>query len=691
MKLPKKITIFVITFFVVLNVSSFVYMSQDTIAQYSKPINGGGMSPNASVYYSHWNETITIGMDGSLLVIEEMTFWLASGSYSYAYRNLKWDNFHDLNSWSIKSASGTPAIDSVNVEKEGVYINFYWEWDTTYVISGTLFTFILTYNVSSAMILNGNRDRLYWNVIGGEFDYSIYDISTRVIFPKEYATSEVRSTTYYQGKDPGDDEGTVYNADGHSQVVFHQSSVAPLESYTIDTDSPPAGIIMPFSWRVYLNNNWILVFAIGFLPYFLFFLIIFLVKGLDPKARVIPELNEVTIKKCTTCGYKDLRQVKFCPQCGSTFKTISETGPPSSLTPAEVGVLLDEKFDKIDFIAEFFYLAEQGYLKIVQIESGGEIYFQRTEKDFSYGGLSEFDKDLLQFIQKYSFDTVWMTEKDNDPKTPDKQIAVSVTSLTTIKTHITTLWTKKNIVYTKLSGGDTKYFTSNPEKIKSNYLSLTIFLGVGGGFLAYWAFGFFHLAGVIPIIVGLVISSLSGLLFARKMPKLTKFGAKEKASWLNYLQLLRGQLLGFPDPYEQFSFSMDHFAYLLVDPKFDLPVYLRRLSQQIKETPPLRTYDYITPYWYYYPGIMFYSHGGASRRLISGFDSMGRGFETFVSGISNMAESLPQAISNLSEGISSAISSMSESFTPPSSSGGRSGFGGGFSGGGGGGGGGGIG
>ncbi|MBN1327941.1 MAG: DUF2207 domain-containing protein [Candidatus Heimdallarchaeota archaeon] len=691
MNITRKLTTFIITFFVVLNVSSFVYISQNTVAQYSTPINGGGMNPNASVYYSHWNETIIIGMDGSLLIIEEMTFWLAAGSYSYAYRNLKWNNFHNLNSWSVKSATGTPTVAYINLVKEGVYINFYWEWYSTYVTSGTEFTFILTYNVSSAMILNGNRDRLYWNVIGGEFDYSIYDISTRVIFPTEHDVDDVRSTTYYQGKNPGDDEGTIYNADGHTQVVFHQNSVAPLESYTIDTDSPPAGIVMPFSWRVYLNNNWILVFTIGFLPYFLFFLVSFLVKGLDPKARIIPELNEVTIKKCTTCGYKDLRQVKFCPQCGSTFKTFSETGPPSSLTPAEVGVLLDEKFDKIDFIAEFFYLAEQGYLKIVQIETGGEIYFQQTEKTSFYGGLSEFDKDLLKFIGQYSYDTLWMTEKDDDPKTPDKQIAVRVTSLSTIKSHITSLWTKKNIVYAKLTGGETKYFTSNPEKIKNSYFGLTIFLGVIGAFLAFWAFDFFHLAGVIPIMVGIIISSLSGLIFARKMPKLTKFGVKEKASWLNYLQILRGQLLGFPDPYEQFNYSMDHFAYLLVDPKFNLPVYLKNLSKQIKETPPIRTYDYIAPYWYYYPGIMFYSQGGASRRLISGFDSMGHGFESFVSGISNMAESLPEAISNLSEGISSAISNMSESFTPPSSSGGSSGFGGGFSGGGGGGGGGGIG
>ena len=149
--------------------------------------------------------------------------------------------------------------------------------------------------------------------------------------------------------------------------------------------------------------------------------------------------------------------------------------------------------------------------------------------------------------------------------------------------------------------------------------------------------------------------------------------------------------MGFPDPYEQFNFSMDHFSYLLIDPKFNLPSHLKHISQEISSRPPPDNFHFITPYWYFYPRIYLPRHGGLRHRPIRGFDRAGRGFESVVSGISNMAESLPRAISNMAEGLTSAISNMSESFTPPSSSGGSSGFGGGFSGGGGGGGGGGIG
>ncbi|NHJ41171.1 MAG: DUF2207 domain-containing protein, partial [Asgard group archaeon] len=578
-------------------------------------------------------------------------------------------------------------INYYRMDKESGYIKFYWEWSRLTVPTGTEFTFILTYNVSSAMDLRGERDRVYWNVIGGEFEYSIYDIDTLVIFPQLFNISDVRSTTYYQGTGSGDDEGTVVTIDGKTAVAFHQNSVAALESYTIDADTPPSGIIMPFSIRVYLNQNWVLVVSMGFVPIFLFFILAFLIKGLDPKVKAIPTLNEVAMKKCNQCGYKDIRKIKYCSQCGEEMITISEIGPPGNLTPAEVGTLLDEKFDKIDFVAEFFYLAEQGFLKIVQLEDGKEIYFQRTEKNSYYGHLSKFDKEILDFVDRYSYESIWYrTEGEKVSEVP-----IEVTSLSTIKSHIQTLWGSKEDIYKKLSGGDTKFFESNPDRIRSRYFGLAIAFGFLGSLAAYGLGELFNITNLSLAIIGVVVASLIGLLLSRFMPKLTKLGAKQKASWQSYLQLIRGQMLGFPDPYEQFNFSMDHFSYLLIDPKFDLPRHLKYISRNIGKQPPPRDFHFITPYWYYYPYIYYPRTRGIGSRSISGFDRLGRGFDSVVDGISNIAESLPQAISNMAEGLTNAISNMSESFTPPSSSGGGSGFGGGFSGGGGGGGGGGIG
>jgi hypothetical protein len=658
-----------------------IFLATQSILGTTKPKDDIHYLPTA-ITYSHWNENITVGMDGSLLIVEEMTFNLPAGSYGFAYRNLKYKGFHDVTTWSI--GSGDVTLTYHKLTKEEGYVKFYWEWNRHYVSEGTEYTFVLTYNISSAMDLRGNRDRVYWNVIGGEFDYWIYDINTIIIFPNEFNASDVNSTTYYQGSDPGDDEGTVTTIDNKTAVIFHQDSVAPLESYTVDADTPPSGIIMPFSMRVYLNQNWAIVVITGFVPIFLFFLIAFLIKGLDPRVKVIPTLNEVAIKKCSTCGFKESRQIKFCSQCGEPMATITEVGPPNNLTPAEVGTLLDEKFDKIDFVAEFFYLAEKGYLKIVQLADDDEIYFQRTDKNQHYGYLSKFDKEILEFVERYSYESIWYRTEGEKVK----EIPVEVTSLTTIKSHIQSLWNHKDDIYKKLSGGETKYFESNPEKIRSRFFGLSLFFGIGLSILAFFAGELLFITNLKLSIIGIAAASLFGLIISRFMPKLTKNGAKLKASWQSYLQLIRGQMLGFPDPYEQFNFSMDHFSYLLIDPKFDLPNHLKHISKKIRKTPPSRTFHFITPYWYYYPGIHF---GSSGQRTISGFDRLGRGFQATVDGISNLAESLPQAISNMAEGLTNAISNMSESFTPPSSSGGGSGFGGGFSGGGGGGGGGGIG
>ncbi|NHJ46655.1 MAG: DUF2207 domain-containing protein [Asgard group archaeon] len=672
---------------ILLYLTSFVVITKDSFGKQITPNIDPQMYTNSSVKYSDWNQNITVGMDGSLLIVEEMTFWLPAGSYGFAYRDLLYKGFHDVSSWSIISGPGAPSVTSHKMEKESGYVKFYWEWSRHSVIEGTTYTFILTYNVSSAMDLRGNRDRVYWNVIGGEFDYWIYDIDTTVIFPQEFNESDVRSTTYYQGSGPGDDEGTVTTIDNKTAVVFHQDSVAPLQSYTVDADAPPSGIDMPFSIRVYLNQSWIIVVLMGFVPIFLFFIIAFLVKGIDPRVKAIPTLNEVAMKKCAQCGYKDNRKIKFCSQCGEEMKTITEIGPPNNLTPAEVGTLLDEKFDKIDFVAEFFYLAEKGYLKIVQLEDDDEIYFQRTEKNTQYGYLSKFDQEILEFVERYSYESIWYRTEGKKVN----EVPVEVTSLSSIKSHIQSLWTHKKDIYKKLSGGETKYFEANPDRIRSRYFGLALFLGIGLSFLAYVIGEWFFISNLKLGIIGIAIASLIGLILSQFMPKLTKSGAKLKASWQSYLQLIRGQMIGFPDPYEQFSFSMDHFSFLLIDPKFDLPNHLKHISKKIRSQPPPGNYHFVTPYWYYYPYIHYPRRGIIGQRPISGFDRMGQGFSTAVDGISNLAESLPAAISNLAEGLTNAISDMSESFTPPSSSGGSSGFGGGFSGGGGGGGGGGIG
>ena len=149
----------------ILNFCSFLLLTRSSLQINSKyPIEKDQLRING-YYYSNWNQNITIGMDGSLLIVENMTFKLEAGSYSYAYRELKWRNFNDVTYWNIKSNSGTPAINYYQMDKDNQYIKFYCEWTRISVPTNTYFTFILTYNVSSAMDLRGNRDRVYWNVI----------------------------------------------------------------------------------------------------------------------------------------------------------------------------------------------------------------------------------------------------------------------------------------------------------------------------------------------------------------------------------------------------------------------------------------------------------------------------------------------------------------------------------------------
>jgi uncharacterized membrane protein YgcG len=677
--------------------SSITFLPFLTNVKGKNPDNIGG---NYSIkggtlnHFSNWDVTIEIGMDGSIEVNESITYNVGPGSYSQANRWITWDKFHDINYFTVDSGPNTPHINSVVLEKTTEQIEIYWYYDLVSVGYSTTkdLTFNIIYNVSCAMDLRGNRDRLYWNVVGDDIPVNVLDIDTTVYLPKLYDQSkedEIQSRTYYLGEDHGDDDGSVGNDGSQTFVTFSQSQTIAYESYTIDISAPPAGINMPFSWRVYLNQNAIISILLGLVPMVLFYGGYFLIIGKDPWVNVVPKLNDTLIKKCQQCGYKDLRtNIEYCPLCGGKVVNVSEVGPPNDLTPAEVGTLLDNKMDKTDFVAEVFYLAEQGYLKIIQTPESNEMYFMKTQLSPRYGHLPRFDKELLTTILDNAIDTICFTSSGEDAR----EIPIEVTSLSTIKSVGTEIWNKRSEVYKKLSGGETKYFTRNPETVKGGSfmmaLGLTFFLSIGLFFLRQ----VIYVRALGYSIFGVIIAGVLGIALSFKMPKLTKEGAKVKASWENYLQLLRGKSVSFPDPYEQFSFSMDHFSYLLVCPNFKLPKHLQRITEDIRYRKPPRSYRYVSPYWFYYPGIYYpSSRRHPSSRTISGIDSMGRGFESIVDGISNMAESLPNAISGLAEGLSGAISDMSESFVAPSSSGGSSGFGGGSSGGGGGGGGAGIG
>ena len=98
----------VLVFLISIQIATLYFMTNNTIAKLAQP-GTDGLKTNG-YYYSHWNQIINVGMDGSLLIEEEMTFHLDAGSYGFAFRDLKWRSFHDVVSWSIVSGPGTPSV-----------------------------------------------------------------------------------------------------------------------------------------------------------------------------------------------------------------------------------------------------------------------------------------------------------------------------------------------------------------------------------------------------------------------------------------------------------------------------------------------------------------------------------------------------------------------------------------------------
>jgi len=77
---------------------------------------------------------------------------------------------------------------------------------------------------------------------------------------------------------------------------------------------------------------------------------------------------------------------------------ITEYTAPDNLTPAEVGLILDQKVTGRDLTAEFIYLTQRGYMSIEKIESGMFRDYRLTLLDSTGIGIASFERDLLKRV-----------------------------------------------------------------------------------------------------------------------------------------------------------------------------------------------------------------------------------------------------------------------------------------------------
>ncbi len=405
----------------------------------------------------------------------------------------------------------------VKVWKEGSY----WFWrigDPNLYVSG-LMVYRITYSVARAINFFPEHDELYWNVTGNEWEWDIARASCVVTFPEEADTSKVRATFYTGYFGSREQNGQMWREG--NRWHFTTGYLKKGQGLTIVVGLPK-GVVHPpgpgqSAWW-FFADNWPYFYA-GGLPLFA----ILIVLRRKWKYRRTPVWRE---------------------------SIVVQYRPPDNLTPAEVGVLLDDQANDIDIVATVIDLAVKGYLKIQEIKSPHLLFRRPIDYEFiilrdDFSGLKEHERIVLEGIVK-------------NPKRFSK-----------LKGHFYPyLEEAKESLYQSLSSKHEGYLAENPIKVKELYDALGVIIVIVTLGLVLWGQGvLFHSAfQTFLLIPSALITLFIFTIFTRighvRVPKTAK-GAK--ALW---------HIAGFRE--------------------FILRVEKDRLKRMLQEEPNL--FDWVLPY-----------------------------------------------------------------------------------------------
>lgn len=342
-----------------------IFGAQTALAQdYYDSLSYNGWSIN------QFDAEIVVHEDATVTVVETIEasfdpYWNKHGIYReipVRYRDQLYNAVNmDLEVISVLQ-DGEPANYTVNRSGNDISIKIgdadkTVEYDVVYQI---------TYKVGRAFLYFDDRDELYWNVTGDDWDAPIYDVTAVVILPDG---TEIIDTACYTGY-----EGSTAQNCGSAQedevIAF-----AADDFLTIAVGFEKGVIYEPTVFErifYFLSDNWTAAFplliAIGaFLFWWRF--------GKDPRMETV----------------------------------IAEYEPPEGIWAAYAGIIASNKFTTQQITAMIIQLATKGYLKIHVEETEGKILKIKRKKT----SLEKVkDADGLDRAHRLVFEAIFHSNKN---------------------------------------------------------------------------------------------------------------------------------------------------------------------------------------------------------------------------------------------------------------------------------------
>ena len=209
-------------------------------------------------------------------------------------------------------------------------------------------TYIIKYTYDLGNDILKDKDELYFNIVGDEWDTSIEKVSFNITMPKTFDASLLGFSSGRRGTIGSDN--LTYNVDGNSIYGSLNKSLSSGEALTIRLELPEGYFIGSSS-----VDNYYIVLLVLCLVFIL-----------------------IADKLWRTYGKDD-----------PVIETI-EFYPPEGYNSAEISYMYKGTVDNKGIISLLIYLADKGYLKIEEFETKG---FLSTKKDFKIIKLKDYDGD----------------------------------------------------------------------------------------------------------------------------------------------------------------------------------------------------------------------------------------------------------------------------------------------------------
>ncbi len=604
----------------------------------------GAYAQTRSFHMDHYDTDITVNADGTLDIVETLSYVFDIGTFRRGTRFIPLDRVEGISNISVEEIGFGPYTEGSYNGDDAVFgtdhtfgtrqidNKLYIRWVHTNTGTSRPKTFRLGYRVTGGMRVYPTFYQLDWNAIPPDWDGNIQSSRVTVHFPGSFDTSKLDIASKPEVESSREANGVTWTASNVNNGL--EVGIKQIPKEILQTTKS--------SWQDAVD------FKEKMQP--------FIDIGLTGSGLLILIFGPLwAVRKWYKYG-RDLPVTLHSDYVADT---------PSDLPPGLVGTLLDELADVRDVIATIVDQGRKGNLTINELESQGIL---SSTKEFQYkqtGSKTDFR------FEQMVLDAVFQ----NGPET----------SLSDMKN---TFYKDLPPIYSEMYGELVRlnYFPEDPSAVRTRYIMGGIgfivlgALVVGASYLIGGGITFFPM---IPA-VALGITGLVRMGIARSMPRKTDFGSQEAQKWRAFQRYLE-EIQRYTDVQaaaDKFQKYLPYAVALGVE---------KQLTAQFNSVPAAMPPYYIPYGWYPYGANPM----GTSA---SGTSVGGGGVGNFDPGaaMQTMSNSFGSAMQGMSDSFTDMVNSASSILTSqPSSSGsgGSSGWGGGggsFGGGGGGGGGGGA-